>query len=294
MFSWIKDLLPENSKATILRIYFGSALDFTFLDFDLYQNDFVQRWKNDLSRCLRQKKQIRDGGFFYGSSLYSSEELIKIMTSSIECVHRRTDERIKGASFEDIDQNFLNALHKEFERVSAIKKYWPGGDYDDVDKALIDLNAAIHQYEVLIQNKDTAPSPYFSFDVNFSNTRKRKLLDDDFKYFTPDVKFGEVYLDYATVGVPVLNAYLTREVQFPVPQREFKPDFRVSFDYSRTFDEIPELRKWVREKYNWDPDHPKLAVGAIPLGLLTRSDLSVEDAFSLVSSYRNILRVELH
>ncbi|MBC7742606.1 MAG: hypothetical protein H7061_10440 [Bdellovibrionaceae bacterium] len=216
------------------------------------------------------------------------------MQHCIDIINSRTADKIVLEPKEDIDQKFLNQLHKEFERLSVKEDYVLNPEYADVFKALTDLNTAIHQYESIAKNKLKPTSPDFTVDVNFNKDVHEELAFEDFKYFTPDTNYGELTLNYATIGVPVLNSYCNKSVELPAPQRFFTADFRISFSQDYVFNEWAQLRRWILDTYHWNPDNPRMAIGYISLAKLTEAKYSKQELFEQIRTHRNLTSVEIY
>lgn len=277
---------------TGIRVWFAGLED--GIEFDLFDNSFTRKWARALRAAVEANANIAQGGTFYGPSIFTKEELVAKMKRCVDHFNMRSGERIELEPRIECDQEFLNELHKEFERLSIKPEYCREPANRDVFQALVDLNSAIHQCEVYTKNPaQHRPSNHFSLDVNFRPHERIKLEDEDFQYFTPNRFWGELYLNYATVGVPVLHAFWNQEVKLPVPQRQFTADFRIGFGRDVEFDQLDELRSWIREKYNWDPDDPKLAIGYVPLGKVRDFKWSQTELFEKVRSKKRVLKVDL-
>lgn len=263
------------------------------ISFKLFDLPFVHKWVNALSSALNKKAEILNGGTFYGPSIFTKAELVQTMQNCVDIINSQSLDRIDLAPHISLDQNFLNALHKEFERISVKPIYRAGTAYNSVFVALVNLNSAIHQCEVYTRDMTRMTMNHFSFDVNFDIRERFNIDIADFRYFTPDRLHGELFLNYATIGVPVLNAFQNKEEETPVPQRQYKADFRVSFSGDSIFKHRELLKQWVVSKYRWNYDDPTLAIGYIPLGKVINCPYSQDELFQKVRAHKCITSVQL-
>lgn len=250
------------------------------LDFRLRKNSFVPRWLACLRPELTLGTPIKKGGVYYGPGIHSFERLRASLNENIAIVNRHLPGAIVGEAESNLDLQYLIDLHKDFERLSLCPEFSPRTGAPEAIEALVDINEHIHQLETVCAARASgrAPSPYFGLDVNFLGNHKFDLTEDDLDLFTPHLEYGGLYLNYATVGVPVLPAFLNGEKLPPVPQRRYRPDFTVSFNPSRRFTRFEELAYWLEGAFGWDIREPSLAIGLLPLGSLDRTGWADEHA----------------
>jgi hypothetical protein len=260
------------------------------LDFSLLAHPFVEKWLRCLQEELAKGTPIKNGGVYYGSGIHSAEGLKEKLLQRIEVVSRFAPNEIHLDPAREINQELLNNLHKEFERLSEWPQFSPGGQWPEGMEALIDINEIIHQYETILVGK---MSPYFGLDVNFLVNYKIDLTPDDLKLFSTEVEYGQIRLNYATVGVPVLSAFELNEHRPPVPQSQFRPDFHVSFNPPRKFEKWAALSEWLK-RFERDISDPTLALGYIPLAKLDRSSgLSEQEIFLRIKENPVITKIEI-
>lgn len=254
------------------------------LKFHLMQTKFVDKWLRLLKKSLDENCKIKEGGIYYGKSIHDQEELRR------DLIDLSSKLKIDLKFPEVIDQIFLDRLHKEFEALP-----------ESVEASA--LNDKIHQYESSFGKS----SAHFSLSVNFESIQSKSIVlandlkddealldEEDFEYFTPDKKWGGIYLNYATVGVPVLEAFLHKDHGRPVPQKKYKADFNVCFDPTSEFKRSLELSEWLKYHFGWDIKDKKLAIGYIPLALLENAEnFTSEQIFQAVREHRILEKVEI-
>lgn len=261
--------------------------------FEVFDHQFAEKWFSVLQRYQERRLAILNDGVFYGEGLNDREYLLGTMQRCIDAINAYNGPHISLKPTPGIEQNFLNDLHKEFERLSVeLRRKMPA----QVNKALIDLNTAIHQYEVFIGKPQLPPGlepKGFSFDVNFDTNDKDDLELEDFDLFTPDKNWGWLYLNYATVGVPVYYAYKNRETKPPVPQKKYKGDFSVHFDGDYKFTQWDQMDAYLKSTFNLDIKDKRLAIGAIPLAKYVGGPEDRDKIYAEIKKRRSIRSVEL-
>jgi hypothetical protein len=283
------------SSAKVLSVHFAdrSGAEKFKLRFRLRRNRFVSKWLKLLRQAVSRRLPVLDGGVFYGAAMTDADKLLKAMNDSIRLINAHGRRKIKLKPRRGIDQSFLNELHDQFETLSLLPSYSPEIAPPTVVQALIELNASIHKYEVFTRPIEDRFARHFGIDVCFDGQDKVDLEREDYPLFTPDRVYGGLYLNYATVGVPVLEAYRNRLEERPVPQTQYKADFTLDFSDFRFFDEWDALNDWIATRYGLDPLDKRLAIGSIPLGELVDEGLSRDEIFENVHRLRRVTRVSL-
>lgn len=261
------------------------------IEFELYDNPFVEKWSLALSEAIAAQQNFDTCGTFYGRSIHSKAELVDKMNRCIQTLNAKSDDQILLKVDLNCDREFLNQLHKEFERLEP--KFAGRNDCQEVFQALVDLNSAIHQCEIHTMVPPHRPSLNFSVDITFQRQTRFELSESDFQYFTADQKWGECYLGYSTIGVPVLNAFRNQDQTRPTPQTRYTADLWICLTGDTEFNEWDSLKKWLKVTHGWDAANPKLAIGYIPLGMVKNLKHSREELFRAVQPHKKIQRVEL-
>lgn len=300
MLSLFKKLFNRTAtlkqKKTYLRVTFENPKtnQLGYLHFRLNDHPFVEKWYKNINKNLQ--RPILDSGVFYGNCVNDKESVLAVMLESVAIVNEFAPDasyRIEMKPHMDVDMKFLAALHKEFERLSVDLTVY-ADQRRKVSDALINLNASIHQMEAFArEDLPEEPPPHFSFDVNFIGAPILPLESKDYDYFTLNRRYGELYLNYNTVGVPVYYAYVQREEEPPVPQSTYKADFTVSFNPELEFKDWDGLGDWIDKKYGMNIQDKKLALGYISLGQCVEVGVqSPKEIANFVKNHRKIVNVD--
>lgn len=257
----------------------------------LKKNPFIEKWLTLLSKVIENNTEIRDGGGFYGASIHDQTELRKVL---IDCVTALNADQPPDLDLipswfpKTIDQEFLNTLHGHFEKRSVHGGY-VHGSYRHMKTTLENLNTSIHQYESTFGRR----SHHFTMVANFNSDSELFFDEEDYAYFTPHRNYGELYLNYATVGVPVLEAFHRNEKSRPVSQRKYRADFNLHFDPTTQFSKFDELRSWLASQFNLDMNDRGTALGYIPLGQMEGQETTAEQLFQNIRRHPVLEKIEL-
>ncbi len=268
--------------------YESSSYELSYL---LHQNPFVDKWLRLLTQAIENKTDIRDSGGFYGSGIHDQSELRKTLIEVVTSLNADQPdglENIPSHFPEIIDQEFLNTLHGHFEKRSVLGDY-VHGSHHHMNSTLELLNTSIHQYESTFGRG----SNYFTVVANFASDSELFFDEEDYEYFTPHRSYGELYLNYATVGVPVLEAFHRKEKSRPVSQRKYRADFNLHFDPTHKFSKFDELQLWLQTQFNLDASDRQLALGYISLGQIENDGTTMEQLFQNIRKHRVLKKVEL-
>lgn len=262
------------------------------LTYILKENAFVEKWLILLKQMIDKGTEIREGGGFYGSGIHDPIELRNELKRIVFLLNEDRPSYLNSidANFpEVIDQQFLNYLHNYFEEWSALDDYHYHGSHGHMRVILEGLNTTIHQYESTFGRR----SHHFSVTVNFDSSNEQIFDEEDYQYFTPDRQYGELYLNYATIGVPVLEAFQNNSQTKPVPQRTYRADFNLHFDPTHQFSRSEELKKWLADQFDINAEDKKIALGYISLGQLEAKRTTQEELFLKIREHRQLKKVEL-
>lgn len=257
----------------------------------LHNNFFIKKWLVVLKNALDSNAEIKHGGIYFGSGIHSQSDIRETLIQCVNLINKDrpdTVDPIDLAFPELIDQEFLNLLHKDFERLYPLEAY-KVGTHQYMRPTLELLNDSIHQYESTFGRKTNN----FSIIVNFDSDLEINLDDEDYELFTPHRGYGEIYLNYATIGVPVLEAFKNDEEGMPTPQRTYRADFNLSFDPNYKFTQFNKLQSWLKTKFDLNINDRKLALGYISLGRMEEQGFSEQEIFENIRAHRALNRVEL-
>ncbi|MCY4523599.1 MAG: aspartyl/asparaginyl beta-hydroxylase domain-containing protein, partial [Halobacteriovoraceae bacterium] len=241
------------------------------LDYEIFKNDFTDRWLQALQYELNRKVPMQQDGF-YGSCNFTEEQLRLEMQKCIDIINSSSDGPwLKSSVYSNMEHKHLMEIHEEFENLDRNPEFNSSKTPRQSKEALYYLNKLIHKYERV----NTGGVHNFHIDALFKNPQGWTLKEEDYKFFSMDCKKGVMYLDYGVTGVPVLTAFYNNVKQRPVPQYDFKAGVKLIFFESIHDDRFrSELKSWLAEKWQMDIEDPKLAIGHIPLGrLVGKSDI---------------------
>lgn len=311
-------MTSENMLVVKFKSNDGKFFELKYL---LLDNSFVKKWRKFFWESRNDKNSIFENGAFYGASFYTEPEVRNEIIKTVEILNSYKENWIELVPHENMSQTFLSALHDDFERLDHLLHYdqwkWPQRrDFftmlsialkrglrvlytlrahrirdpvvpHRVVAAVTRLNVLIHRYESL-----GVSSNYGHIDVLFVPVKRKTFSDEDYKFFSCNNYYGGLYLAYGVTGVPPLDAFQMRSASMPVPQSNYTTGMRLSFIQTREFTQKEELKAWYKEKYNWDTDDPKLALGYIQLGQI-QTDMSEQEIIEKITEHRFIHSVEL-
>ena len=226
----------------------------------------VRRWLQALQYDLNRRKTLQQETF-YGSRFYNEVQLRSDMQQCIDTVNAHSPKDrpwLKSLTYPNMNHEHLMKIHEEFENLQADPNFRSPQSPMEMKKALIRLNILIHRYEGFHGDKNT-----FHVDVAFFNRTRWCFEEGDYRLFDPNLKSGDLYLDYGVVGVPVLNSYHKDVKQRPVPQYNFTSGSKINFRDTVNYDQFKDaLKSWLHKKWQMDIEDSHLAIGYIPLGRL--------------------------
>lgn len=257
------------------------------LIYDLFENPFIEKWVRILQHDLEVSKvTINNNGDFYGSALYSAEDLSKKMQNCVDIVNAYIPGSIKNKVQVKMTHHELMLLHKDFEDLLPDPRYCPPAADSKVVSALTELNIFIHQYENL-----TMP-PLTHVDISPRPVNRFQFSDSDYQYFSTEYNKGYMYLSYGVTGIPPMNAYLQRLTDRFVSQDNVTAGFSLYFDGIKQQAKKEEMAVWFKSTWNVDISDPKLALGFIPLGKLRDMD-KIDSIIPKIISSRKVLNVRI-
>lgn len=312
-------MTPENFLIVKFKSNDGKFFE---LKYKLFDNSFVKKWQKFFWESRKDRATIFENGAFYGASFYTEPEVRNELIQTIQILNSYKKNWIQLVPHENMSQPFLSALHDDFERLDHLLHYdqwkWPQRrDFftmlsiafkravrkvpfvwrviricdpvvpHRVVAAVTRLNVLIHRYESV-----GVSSNHGHIDVLFVPVKRKNFSDEDYKFFSCNNNYGGLYLTYGVTGVPPLDAFQMRSASVPVPQSNYTTGVRLSFIQTREFNQRDELKAWFKEKYNWDGDDPKLALGYIQLGQI-QTDLSEKEIIEKITEHRFVHSVEL-
>ena len=272
--------------------------------FKLRDHHVVDKWVERLTSA-QQKYQIDDPSRFYGFG--SVEKQIQDALIRInQCINVINDHKpIITKRLSDVnDQDTLNYLHHVFEIYHGMldqqtHQFWMDCPLN-VRTALADLNVLVHRCESVSRYNGKRQV------ITYYGLPKTKQLDNsDYQYFTSDVTFGTVYLNYVEIGKTLEDLTFDNDQYISddafKPWRHYSADFNIQF-WSSTSRQIEERHVKIKEYYEKHKqffadrelslDHPYLSFGLIPLADI-ESELNEQHLLEKIEQRQWVSEVKL-
>jgi hypothetical protein len=253
------------------------------LQFQVYNNPISIKWKDCLTKTLEHNPKIKETDRLYQFNKKWNKDTIflelnrniDIVNSWKECIKLRASD----------NQDILNSLHKDFELMRG--NYKNSGEFYlsaplEVKKAIEDFNVTIHRLEDLIKSKDPKPRVV----ITFEHTERHLLDDQDYDYFSLDINFGEVFINYCEIGKPIWDVY--RDDDHIVgdenirPLRYYSAEMQIAFFHGTYKNSIEKFWNWfdLRKEFlnhlGFQKYDKKLSIGHIPVArLISNLDESI-------------------
>ncbi len=255
--------------------------------YELFENSFTRKWLKLLRTAIKSDSAFWGGGHFYGKVFQSEVLIVKQMKRVIKILNAHGADHINLVPHLGMSRQFLNSMHDRFEALDNSGAYYRGSVPDPVFEALHQLNSLVHRAEQFLVEDDG-----FHVDVCWSQSFREPFTPEDYRLFTPDLLYGQLYLAYGLTGVPFVNAFHANSADARA-QDSFTPSMVAWFCKDNPFQEWDQLKKWLKEKHNRDIDDPALALGYIPLGKLARDYGPLEKVAKRQARYTKVKAVKL-
>jgi len=246
------------------------------LKYRLYDSDLTRKWLAVTAGCLADSAEIKT--VFYNHLDFA--DLAEQIRSLIDDINLGSDRKIHCAK--DIDRQELNRLHHEMELFldSNLKE-----EYPYLVQKFIRLNELIHQCEQAAANTANQGSS-FSCMYSYPGRGHHQLQQRDLLMLDTEMRWGGLYLGYATVGKDWFSVYMDRDIQLikqqqVTIQRQFNAETLLCFcaglpphgHTSRFMDWTRGLDSEVRELIPLDD------VAGLRLGKLRLGDIIIDHQF---------------
>lgn len=267
----------------------GQAMPLTYR---LYDHRLLSRWWG-LMHALSPSSYIHENGFFFGQLLDDQDFLIPALNECIDKVNgfvmanNLPQLKIPIVIKKPCPQSVLSELHCYFERYME-DPFLQG----PLREPLLLMNIYIHRLESFA---DGARSESAHIEVLPIKTAYLPFENADYKLFTADWRWGELYLTYGITGVPTLNGFWNNSAIRP--QHCMSQGMLLGFFGDQKFDNYEALHAWMRER-GMDPADLRWALGYLPLGILEDPAVSTDqservDFLLKLGKHRKVERFEL-
>lgn len=247
-----------------LEVVISSDHGEAVLQYRLLDRPIVRRWARLLETDLARGSRPWMGGIFYGHAFNRASSLTQEINSLLKSLDFDQRGLFSELVSDSYDQPKLDRMHWIKERLVHLATQ-PGFAFPpQYHHALARLNFLIHRMESVLR----PPSSDATAVVVPMPLSREPLNDEDYAEFEIDHFANSVYLDYATNGITVLDAFRGNSGVAPTPQSTCTSGFNLVFGNDYPFRQREQLERWIRQTLGRDPKDPRLALGAIRLGAL--------------------------
>ncbi len=247
-----------------LNVIFGAkdSDDELTLRYQLYDHPLIDRWLA-LWKMSDFNSGVVGATNFAGQIIDDEDFIVSTLNALILKINRhllsvnRTELILDVVIERGVSQKVLNDLHLYFETYSLDEQL-----RDPLKNTFRLLNLFIHRMENFSDGKK---NNCLVIEVSPARTIYLKLEEQDYQLFNKEWVWGELLLNYATLGVPTFAAFLNNSI--PTPQRRFSAGVQISFVEHSDFNQQDQLNDWL-EKNNLPINDSTNSIGFIPLGIL--------------------------
>lgn len=266
-----------------LTVILGTAGEAEF-DIELYQNNFVQKWTEELQWCLDNSLIDQQESFL---GLQTLHEANQNLINACVVINRYLKKFIEiRPDLETHSQEYFNYLHSKFEQLS--------GEFgkptrlfsiasDELKQAIRELNYYTHRLE---KQQDQLQRFTVRFDKN--HYRRIPLTDTDYDFCQFALDPGILFVHYAELGKDFYDIF---KDGLDINYQGLKNLHYYSGDITAFFYRYDPLNNSDYVKFlkqgNIDPYNKKLGHGKIPLGAI----LDLKNSFSKIQKYRYIKNI---
>ena len=263
---------------TKLQITYASDSDEKILEFAIRDTVPAQQWARKVLLAQELGYVIDDPARFYGFGEFNSQEFDALarINNCINTINNYGNIISHGLSTVS-DQDHLNYLHHIFEVYHGLLDQQTHPFYQQapqpVKQALADLNVLVHRCESVARGANPRQV------VTYYGLPKTDVLDlNDYRYFTNNIQFGTVYLNYCEIGKTLEN--LAEDDDRYISDSAFQPfqhysaDFNVQFwtaDSRQVWEKCVNIKHYYDSHQQWFLDrglawgHPLLRSGMLPV-----------------------------
>lgn len=284
-------------------VEFKNDLDDLTLVFETYDTPIAKKWCDELKSQMSRNSELKENNrlYHFSNSENNLEYIVGELRKRAEIINKHQF-YIADTIDASITQDTLNNLHKHFEEmrggILSPSEYFLNAPLD-VRRAIEDYNVLIHRTEDLLNaSKINKPRPRIV--LTFKDRRRHELSEDDFDYFSLDINFGEVYINYCEVGKPLWDVFKDKDDIVGDhnirPLKWYSADMMIYFLDGGYRGKINQFWNWFDQNSKFLNDlgffkeDKKLAIGHIPVARLITTDTK-EEVISKISKFNKINRV---
>lgn len=263
--------MPINQEPgdNVIYVNFSNAKDTFTLKYRIYKNSVAEKWFKMMKKTQLLNPSIIDNGIFFGNGVMDKQKVAADLIHNVEyhndyCKRTNLEDCSIPVTLDNpVTQQRLNLLHEYFEKYAEDPRFTIDAK---AGENLQFLNLNIHRLESCLYGAESS-----HIEVLQHPRMCQELEDQDYLSFTPNFKWGELYLTYGMTGVPTMNAFHMKSD--PTPQNVVTNGMMMAFWGDITFQQVDELKDFLKTK-DMDINNPRIALGYIPLGILE----NIEDA----------------
>jgi hypothetical protein len=282
--------------------------------FEIYDTPPAQRWLELFKRTQRYVQRvnpldtvaIKHQNVMYGFGQQNVDACVARISDLVSRLNTIYQSRLpdsdagklRSVQPGTVSQEILNQLHHEFEAFGDRHRAheFAGDSQAELRHGLFSkLNNSIHATEAALVNATaSAEDASLLAHVNFFPDVYESLHERDYRYFTQDLKFGELCMGYHTLGKDFaavfgnndLDCIMRKEVR---PQRIANTEIITYLGPTRTGVDDSFRKWWTDNKidsYGYSLEDPANAVGYLPIGrLLDWQTVSETDVRQRISEF---------
>ena len=273
------------------------------LEFIVYETPIGVKWAEELKAQLLRTEELFENDRLYNfGNNWPTEKIVSKLNNCIQSINE-WKEFIPYKLDIPVNQEILNQLHKYFEDmrggVLSPGEFW-NEDTKNIKKCISDYNVLIHRLEDKQNNLIARPRIVITF-----KSRPRHLLNDnDFDYFSKNINFGEVYVNYCEVGKPLWDVFkdddnIVGEHNIR-PLKYYSSDMSIYFTTGSMNSKMHLFDQWWHRNENFlnslgfYKGDKKLAIGLLPVAKLVK-DPTFNNQYYIdeISKYNTISKVRI-
>jgi hypothetical protein len=285
---------PINHNRYKINYTFSNSYGaFKEISYTSHDTPIAEKWCQLLILQKSKYSKCMDDGIVFSRNFKTKEKLLEELILLNKKIHtflndrdQLIDKSILCTEF-GLNQSDLNQLHLLFEKLYNHPSL---ETEDEFNGDLRSFNMLIHQCEEAISNNEGGLIEL----VYEKAIGPLKLLDLEKKYFSTDIKFGEIYLNYLQIGHSVIGAFECQSDSPPQKQEYFNPNHFLSFRPNSNFGQMDELSNWALKKFGIDLSKGQWCLGHIPLASIdSNTDLSLDNIDQFLKDFSNLETIHI-
>ena len=230
--------------ATLKAVFLDRNEKLHTLYFHIIDSDLSHRWIQATKENQNRKDKYLTS--IFTNTVYKDIDRVRNrLTDVINRINEVYDEPLPTyPEVEELDTFHLNYLHEEFERYGdRMQELMDRGSHwsADMHEDFLELNEVIHLHEDVLKSK-TAEFPnmavlydYYPQEIHYP------IKESDKIWLTPELKWGELYLGYNTLGKDWFKVMCDHDLEV-IEREKVRPQQR--FDAEAWMNFGPDIDSW--------------------------------------------------